>query len=202
MVPYIPENAPFTPAQRAWLNGFLAGLFSTQPLPSNASAPTASPPGLKVTLLFGSQTGTAEGLAREAGRRLNAEGFTARVCSMDAYDPADLAQEHVLLVVTSTYGEGEMPDNAQRFWAFLSSDQAPPLNHMHYSVLALGDSSYPTFCQAGKAFDARLEALGAHRLHPRVDCDVDVEAPFTQWYQGVLEALKTLSVAEPLRQAA
>ncbi len=202
MVPYIPENAPFTPAQRAWLNGFLAGLFSLQPVRQPVGTPETSPTRPTVTILFGSQTGTAEGLAREAGRRLNEQGFAATVTGMEAYDPARLAQERFLLIVTSTYGDGDMPDNAQTFWDFLASDRAPALGHIQFSVLALGDSSYPHFCAAGKAFDARLEALGARRLHPRVDCDVDVEAPFEQWFQGVLRALQTASATQPLRQAA
>ncbi|SHK29177.1 flavodoxin domain-containing protein [Rhodothermus profundi] len=195
-VPYIPENAPFTPSQRAWLNGFLAGLFSSRPVQQATATSATSSSRPAVTILFGSQTGTAEGLAQEAGRRLNQQGFSATVVGMDAYDPARLAEERFLLVITSTYGDGDMPDNAQTFWDFLSSDQAPSLSHVQFSVLALGDSSYPNFCAAGKAFDARLDALGAHRLHPRIDCDVDVEAPFEQWFEGILKALKTATAAE------
>ncbi len=202
MLPYIPENAPFTPTQRAWLNGFLAGLFSIQPVRLSAAAPEVQPDRPAVTLLFGSQTGTAEGLAREAGRRLNEQGFAATIMGMEAYNPAHLAHERFLLIVTSTYHDGDMPDNAQAFWDFLSSDRAPALGHVQFSVLALGDSSYPHFCAAGKAFDARLEALGARRLYPRIDCDVDVEAPFEQWFEGVLQALRLATSTETLRQAA
>ncbi len=201
MIPYIPENAPFTPAQRAWLNGFLAGLFSTQPIQPPPATPETPTSRSAVTILFGSQTGTAEGLAREAGRRLKEQGFAVTVTGMDAYDTSQLDRERFLLIITSTYGDGDMPDNAQTFWDFLSSNQAPDLRHIQFSVLALGDSSYPNFCAAGKAFDARLEALGAHRLHPRIDCDVDVEAPFEAWFQGVLEALQTAAETERFRQA-
>jgi len=195
-VPYLPESAPFSPAQRQWLNGYLAGLFSsafvdpadlaTAANGGAAASATAATPAVAVTVLYGSQTGTAEGIAREAGERLELAGCRPQVADMDEYDVAALATEEHLLVICSTYGDGEMPDNAQGFWDRLASEDAPRLEATRFSVLALGDSSYETFCTAGKDLDGRLEALGASRLHDRIDCDVDFEEPFEQWMDGVL----------------
>jgi len=191
VVPYLPETAPFTGAQRQWLNGYFAGMFSGAVLDpasigaadgASASAQSA----LTVTILYGSQTGTAEGIARETGDRLEQAGCKPVVADMDEYDASALAAEENLLVICSTYGDGEMPDNAQGFWDILASEEAPRLDSTRFSVLALGDSSYETYCTAGKDLDARLEALGAQRLHDRIDCDVDFEEPFEQWLSGVL----------------
>lgn len=192
MIPTIPDNAPFSSAQRSWLNGFLAGLYSVQEVEPTAlglaeTKPAA--PAIPVTVLFGSQTGTAEGLAKKTVKQLNGNGFAAEVQALDAVTPDDLATTGHLLIVTSTYGDGEMPDNAQLLWDALAAADALTLEKTAFSVCALGDSSYPDFCQAGKDLDARLEALGAHRLHPRIDCDLDFEEPFAEWLAGVSEAL-------------
>jgi sulfite reductase (NADPH) flavoprotein alpha-component len=98
-----------------------------------------------------------------------------------------------VLIITSTYGDGDPPDTAQDFWAWLSSEAAPRLEHTRYSVLALGDTNYPQFCEFGKKCDARLEQLGAQRIHPRIDCDVDYEAPAAAWIDGALAALAQIS---------
>lgn len=189
VVPYLPETAPFSSAQRQWLNGYLAGMFSgavLDPTLTGADGGTAVAPAITVTILYGSQTGTAEGIARETGDRLEQAGCKPVVADMDDYDAADLATAEHLLVICSTYGDGEMPDNAQGFWDILASEEAPRLESTRFSVLALGDSSYETYCTAGKELDARLEALGAQRLHDRIDCDVDFEEPFEQWLSGVM----------------
>lgn len=192
MIPTIPDNAPFSSAQRSWLNGFLAGLYSVQEVePTALGLAKAEPaaPAIPVTVLFGSQTGTAEGLAKKAAKQLTSHGFAAEAKELDAVTPADLAATGHLLIVTSTYGDGEMPDNAQLLWDALADDDALTLEKTAFSVCALGDSSYPDFCQAGKDLDARLKALGAQRLHPRIDCDLDFEEPFAEWLAGVTEAL-------------
>ena len=186
MTPHIPDTAPFTPAQRAWLNGYMAGLFSTQEI---GTAAGDTRPARPLSILYGSQTGTAEGLARKAAKHFSGQGFAPSTAALDEVDPAALAGEAPVLVIASTYGDGEMPDNAQLFWEALVQDDAPRLDAAPFAVLALGDASYPDFCQAGKDLDAQLEALGARRLHPRIDCDVDVDEPFTAWLDGVTEAL-------------
>ena len=192
MTPFIPENAPFTPEQRQWLNGYLAGLFSDASVGARAlaglsAAPAA--PAMPLVLLYGSQTGTAEGLAKKASKEAEKRGFKPKLVDMAKYETVDLTKEENVLVITSTYGDGDPPDNAQAFWNYLSADTAPPLAHLRYSVLALGDTNYAAFCQFGKLCDERLERLGAQRVHPRVDCDVDYDAPAKSWTEGVFAAL-------------
>lgn len=187
-IPVVPESAPFTPEQRAWLNGFLAGLFSYVPAPQGHSQPPV--PSLKsLTVLFASQTGNAEGLARRVAKEAARRGFAATVHDMGTYKLNQLRQEKNLLIVCSTYGDGEPPDHAKSFWLALRSDSAPSLSGLRYSVCALGDRNYPRFCQFGKDLDARLQALGAEPIYPRQDCDTDFEEPFAQWLAGVLAAL-------------
>jgi sulfite reductase (NADPH) flavoprotein alpha-component len=185
-VPYIPETAPFTPEQRAYLNGFFAALFSRAPV-SNVAAAPLSP----LTILFGSQTGNAENLAKRAAKQ--AVGFAATVYDMAQYPRENLKSEKNLLIITSTYGDGDPPDNAKGLWEFLSSSAAPSLKGVRYSVLALGDSNYAKFCECGKSFDRRLQELGASRVYERVDCDVEYEAGFVGWVEGALKGLQTPS---------
>ena len=192
-VPTIPENAPFSPAQRLWLNGFLAGLF-TESVP--AADAEALKPKQSLLILFGSQTGTAEGLARRIASEANARGFSARALEATSGPKISWAAESNLLIVTSTYGDGDMPDNAQGFWDWLQTDAASALAHLNFSVLALGDSSYEHFCAAGKKLDARLEELGGKRIHPRCDCDVDYESTAKNWQEAVLAALGALAASE------
>jgi sulfite reductase (NADPH) flavoprotein alpha-component len=187
LAPHIPEDAPFTPAQRAWLNGFIAGLYSYAPLPA------ADQQELRVAVLYGSQTGTAEGLARKMSKELKAAGFSASLNSLEGYVPASLAGERYAFFIVSTYGEGEAPDSAQSFFQQLCVEHFPLLGDLSFGVLALGDSHYEHFCQFGKELDTRLEALGGTRILSRVDCDVDPVAPWTAWKAAVLEKLRTIA---------
>ncbi len=185
-VPTLPETAPFTPEQRAWLNGYLRRpAFGQQasracrrlePKPNTAAVP--------LLLLYGSQTGTAEALAGRLAREAQKHNFESRAVSMADFATINFAEQKRIAIVTSTYGEGDMPDNAQAFWEMLTSDAAPRLDHCEFSVLALGDSNYAQFCEAGKNFDRRLEQLGAKRVRARVDCEVDHEADATRWFKG------------------
>ena len=179
--PFIPLDAPFTDDQRSWLAGFLAGmqtrLFSGGPADDAGTAGAA--PVLHV--LYGSQTGNAEAVAEDAAAAARTHGFAPVVCALDDMDLDRFASAGHVLIVTSTYGEGEMPDNAELFWDALSAESAPRLERMHFAVLALGDTGYDGFCQAGKLLDTRLEQLGAQRIVPRVDCDVDFEDAAAAW---------------------
>src|SRR5579875_3542794 len=112
LVPVIPEDAPFSPAQRVWINGYLAGLYSYAP----AKTPVNAPSGLRVAVLYGSQTGTAEGLARKLSKELKAAGHIVSLNSLEGYVPATLAAETCALFIVSTYGEGEAPDCVQPFF--------------------------------------------------------------------------------------
>ena len=195
-IPFIPDNAPFSPEQRLWLNGYLAGLFSDATLAARAlnglaAAPAA--PAKPLVLLFGSQTGTAESLAKKASKEAEKRGFKPKLVDMAKYETVDLTKEENVLVITSTYGDGDPPDNAQAFWNYLRADTAPPLAHLSFSVLALGDTNYAEFCAFGKKCDERLEQLGAQRVHPRVDCDVDYDGPAKSWTDGVFAALASAS---------
>lgn len=193
-VPCLPENAPFTAEQRAYLNGFLAGIFSRMPAPAGMVQPACSAETLvPLSILFGSQTGSAENLAKRIAKEAGKRGFAPTVHDLASYPTAQLASEERLLIVTSTYGDGEPPDNAKAFWNFLGGTNAPKLSQTRFSICALGDSNYPKFCGFGKDVDLRLESLGATRVHPRADCDVDFEESFAKWLNEVLAEIKTQS---------
>jgi sulfite reductase (NADPH) flavoprotein alpha-component len=195
-IPFIPENAPFTAEQRQWLNGYLAGFFSnagSAPALNGGIQPAAAK--RPVLILYGSQTGTAEGLAKKTAKVAETKGFAPKVLPMEKYGSIDLAAEENVLVITSTYGDGDPPDNAQGFWSWLSADAAPRLEKTSFSVLALGDTNYPQFCEFGKRCDTRLEQLGAKRFSNRVDCDVDYENAAKAWTEAVFAALGETATA-------
>ncbi|WP_040209286.1 assimilatory sulfite reductase (NADPH) flavoprotein subunit [Neobacillus jeddahensis] len=184
-------------SQKVWLSGFLAGSqFSsvlgtaTAQLASQLPAQNSNQAKAKdITILYGSQTGNAQGLAKKSAKTLEGNGFNVTVASMSDFKQNQLKKVQNLLIIVSTHGEGDPPDSAIIFHEFLFSKRAPKLNELHFSVLALGDSSYEFFCQTGKEFDARLEELGGTRLYPRFDCDVDFDEPAAEWLEGVLGSL-------------
>ncbi|QZQ54879.1 sulfite reductase subunit alpha [Curtobacterium sp. TC1] len=179
----IPVDAPFSAAQESWLAGFIAGIAAAGKKAS-AAAPTTT-----IDVLFGTQTGNAEFLADELVAGAKARGLGGRAAALDAVTPEQLAEMTHVLVVTSTYGEGEMPDNAGLFWDAIQATTVPRLEGLQYAVLGLGDTSYDEFCQAGKLLDTRFEQLGATRVHDRVDCDVDFEDAAALWSAAVLDRL-------------
>ncbi|NLG55594.1 MAG: sulfite reductase subunit alpha [Rhodococcus sp.] len=200
---FIPSDAPFSTDQRAWLSGFLAGVQSRLFVTAGA-ADAASSSAPSVHILYGSQTGNAEGVAEDAADAARAQGLAPIVSSLDDMDIEKLTTVQRLLVVTSTYGEGEMPDNAELFWEALSAEGAPRIEQCEFAVLALGDTGYDGFCQAGKMIDTRLEQLGARRLTARIDCDVDYEDPAAAWVAEVIPmfAAETGADAAPAPAAA
>lgn len=183
-IPEIPDSAPFAPAQRAWLNGFFAGLYSQA---SVAAQPAAG--ARNVAVIYASQSGTAERLAKKVAKDLTLKGHTARVSSLGSYDPAALAREEYALIVASTYGEGDPPEAARPFFETLSAEGAPRMDNLSYSVLALGDSHYEHFCKFGIDLDERLAALGAKPLRAALTCDVEVDELFDSWKIEMLERL-------------
>ena len=142
-------------------------------------------------ILYGTETGNAEALADEAAEKANEMGFTTKISNMLDIELSALKSVVNLLVIVSTWGDGEPPDDALDLYESLDSDSAPLLSQLKYSVLALGDTSYEYFCRAGKDFDARLEKLGATRIFDRRDCDVDFDDDFEEWSSGALKALSS-----------
>jgi len=185
-IPFIPEDAPFTSEQRAWLNGLLAGLFSNQTTPA---AQIETKPSHRIAVLYASQSGTAEGLARKIAKELKAQGHQPAVSTLAGYSPAALAAEKYALIFASTYGDGEAPDGVQPFFEELCLEHFPRYESLSYAVFALGDHHYEHFCKFGKDLDTKLAALGANRLVNRVDCDVDVEEPLARWKQELFPRL-------------
>jgi sulfite reductase (NADPH) flavoprotein alpha-component len=190
MVPFVPDDAPFSKEQRAWLNGFLAGVFSSAPAP----AVTAKPEPLKIAVLYASQTGTAEGLARKLTKELKSKGYDARLTSLDAYTSAALAGERHAVFIASTYGQGDAPDATQPFYEQVCVEHFPRYENLQYAVFALGDRHYETFCKFGIDLDNKLASLGGTRILDRVECDVDTDGPFSKWKEQLLKRLENLPV--------
>lgn len=190
-----------TEAQKIWLCGFLSYPFIAGNEQSVQVDQTAAPKTeqsiqtREVTVLFGSETGNGQSLASTLVEKLKTKQLPVQSFSMDDFKPQNLKKVQDLLIITSTHGEGEPPENARSFYEFLHSKRAPKLENVRFSVLALGDESYEFFCQTGKDFDKRLEELGGERLYPRVDCDVDFEDPAEQWINGVVAVLHETSNA-------
>lgn len=194
---HIPDNAPFTPEQRQWLGDFIGKMLAQS---GGAVAPVGSP--VPVTVLFGSQTGTAEGLAKKLVKTLKKGNFEPNLQDMSTYERTSLPKEKNLLIITSTYGDGEPPDSALEFHTWLMSAAAPSLAGVNFSVLSLGDSSYPDFSQCGIDFDNRLAELGANRFYPRVDVDVDADVPYAEWSKAVIALLSSETSAAASQIAA
>ncbi|MEH7493736.1 assimilatory sulfite reductase (NADPH) flavoprotein subunit [Neobacillus niacini] len=183
----------FTESQKVWLSGYLAGAAS-RPLASILGVPgqqgsTEGTASKEVTILYGSQTGNARGIAKKASTTLEGKGFQVTVSAMSDFKPNNIKKVKNLLIIVSTHGEGDPPDNALTFHEFLHGKRAPKLEDLNFSVLSLGDSSYEFFCQTGKQFDARLEELGGTRLYPRFDCDLDYDEPAAEWLEGIIGSL-------------
>lgn len=181
--------------QMTWLSGYLAGLGAQGGAPATSPVqPEASSAAPEIVVLYGSQTGNAEGVADLASDRAKARGFNVRLADMADFGKKDFKDPVNLMVAVSTQGDGDPPDTAEGFYELMHGRKAPKLDdRTRFSVLALGDSSYEHYCKTGKDFDARLEALGAQRIHDRVDCDVDYDDDAERWIDAVLERYAELS---------
>lgn len=189
-VPHLPQDIPFNEDQKTWLAGFFSGLHSRLLVKEESVVHAESKPQVKgLTILYGSQTGNAESVAYDTAEKAKEYGLTATVQDMDDVDAQVFVKSSRILIVTSTYGEGEHPDNAETLWETMSGDNAPQLANTYFSVLALGDTSYDDFCLAGKEWDERLVELGATRITDRVDCDIDFEQPAEEWMIATLPAI-------------
>lgn len=181
--------------QLAWLSGYCWALSAQQGGATNASpennplqSETATAPAepFKVTVLSASQTGNAKGVADKLGEALSELGIEVQRKTAGDYKAKNIAEEKCLLLVSSTQGDGEPPEEAVSLYKYLFGKKAPKLNQLEFAVLGLGDSSYPDFCQAGKDFDQRLAELGGQRLIERVDCDLDFNEQAQQWIAQVV----------------
>lgn len=200
------------PAHLQWLSGFAAGVAHERSLSGRgsslavaaaaipASRPEAS---ARLAIVYGSQTGNGKRIAERLGRAAEAAGLAVRVSAAGAYPLKDLAKERLLVVVMSTHGDGDPPDDARSFIDFISSKRAPKLDQLSYSVLALGDSSYPKFCETGRVVDEKLAALGARRIVDRADADLDFDRVANPWLEkvvaGARESLGSTQVATVTR---
>jgi sulfite reductase (NADPH) flavoprotein alpha-component len=181
-----------SPLQLAWASGFLAAKSSMEPLAANMLSGTASEStkAKTLTILFASQTGNAKGVAKKLSEQASAAGISVNLKNIADYKAKALKSESHVLIVASTNGEGEPPDDALAFHELLHSKKAPKLDHLSYSVLSLGDSSYEFFCQTGKDFDQRFQALGGKQILERVDCDLDYDDEVSTWSSSIIDALK------------
>jgi sulfite reductase (NADPH) flavoprotein alpha-component len=182
------------PIQQAWVSGYLAasaqfagqlsGHLAGQPVTAQAAASAS------LTILFGSQTGNARHLAEALAKQAQGKGIVAKVVDMAEYKTTQLKNEQYLVIVTSTYGEGEPPENAIGLHNFLFSKKAPKLAGLKYAVLGLGDTSYEFFCKTAQDFDQRLAELGATSVLPRIDLDVDYQAQADSWSTELVTKLE------------
>ncbi|CCJ89641.1 Sulfite reductase [NADPH] flavoprotein alpha-component [Cronobacter turicensis 564] len=208
MLPLSPEQLArlqtathdFTPTQLAWLSGYFWGMVNQQPGAAVVQTPAA--PASVITLISASQTGNARRVAEALRDDLLAAQLNVNLVNAGDYKFKQIAQEKLLVVVASTQGEGDPPEEAVALHKFLLSKKAPKLDGTAFAVFGLGDTSYERFCQAGKDFDTRLAELGAERLLDRVDADVEYQAAAQAWRQRVVDVLKARVPKEAPSQAA
>jgi sulfite reductase (NADPH) flavoprotein alpha-component len=201
--------------QLMWLSGYFAGAAAAAPssIPgfqpnlmgaqaraqlASAAAPAAFAPAAAaaavalptLTIISASHTGNGRKISEKLLAAVQALGMQARMIKAGDYQAREIAKEKLLYVVISTHGDGDPPDEARGLYEFLGTKRAPQLPELQYSILALGDTSYPKFCEAGRVMDERLAKLGAKRLLPRVDCDVDFEKLAQTWADDALARVR------------
>ncbi|MFU8926604.1 molybdopterin-dependent oxidoreductase [Acinetobacter puyangensis] len=199
-VPILPDNAPVSEQHKLWVNGLLAGLFARTsvdhaaanlPAQTDSGNNTHQPETSLVTLLWASQTGNSESLAESFAEKIKQSGYQVAMQEMNNFSIQQLNKTQHLLCISSTFGDGDSPDNGQNFWNDLNNQKDLDLKTLKYSVLALGDPNYDQFCGHGKRLDQKLAELGASRMFDRIDCDTDFQEKAEQWLSSVLSKLNT-----------
>lgn len=147
-----------------------------------------------ITICYGSETGNAESLADMAKTHFEQKNQPVELFALEDISLSDMAQKSHVLIITSTWGDGEPPTNAISFSEELESESELNLSSLQYSILALGDSAYPDFCQFGRDVDDKLAELGAKAIYPRKECDVDFDAEYEEWIEGVTQSMQTALV--------
>lgn len=178
-----------------WINGYLNGVLSKQQ-PEVKAAPKNT--AQKITIVYGTETGNSKRLATDFAAKAKKLGLHAKIQGLDQYRLTDLTKEEYLLTIMSTHGDGEPPEAAQKFYDFVYRNELK-LPKLKYSVLALGDSSYPLFCKAGEDVDEQLNKLGANRIAPLQKCDVDYDIEAEEWFSKIVSALNQNSLNVPTR---
>ena len=178
-----------------WMSGYLDGVLqsngsvATAAQTTQAAVTAVSAPAInKITILYGTETGNSKKLATEFAAKAKQSKIAAKVVGMDQYKLTDLTKEEYLLAVVSTHGEGEPPIAAKKFYDHIHNNGFK-LENLKYSVLALGDTSYPLFCKTGEDVDLQLNKLGGKRIAPIQKCDIDYDEDANSWFSGVLKNL-------------
>ena len=182
--------AELNPIQQAWVSGYLAANANAGALTGGVAAAPAAGDASPLTILYGSQTGNAKGVASKLKEQAESRGLTVKIVNMADYKPTALKKEKFITVVVSTYGEGEPPEDAESLHEFLITKKAPKLDGVKVAVIGLGDSSYEFFCQTAKDFEERFNKLGAETIFQRADLDVDYDDEAAKWIDGALDAFE------------
>jgi sulfite reductase (NADPH) flavoprotein alpha-component len=192
-----------TPAQARWISGYFAGLDAGL-LSAGGSGITAVrvPQGRTLTVVYGTETGNSRDLAKALAAAATERGLAPKLSDLSDYKVRQLKDEQDIVFIVSTYGEGDPPQPSVGFFEFLEGPRAPRLGGTRFSVLALGDSTYEKYCEAGKRIDRRMEELGAARLSPRLDCDIDYEEAAEGWSSALIEQLAADLAISPAATAA